>query len=57
MKRERQLAVYDCARTTRAIANAAGKIVFLWQADMKKPRQKGRGGKREGRNKHAGMGH
>lgn len=44
MKRERQLPVMDCARTTRAIANAQGKIVFLWQEDMKRPRRNGRGG-------------
>ena len=50
MKRERQLPVMDCTRTTRAIANAQGKIVFLWQEDMKKPRQNGRGSNTRRRN-------
>lgn len=55
MKRERQLPVLDCTRTTRAIANAQGKIVFLWQDDMKNPRQKRRGKNR--RNRHADVAH
>ena len=50
--------VYDAQRTTRAIADAKGRIVFLYMENMIDPKKKRRGrnrAKRERRHEDAGM--
>ena len=58
MKHGGPYTVHDCHRTTRAIANANGKIVFLYTENMNDPKKRRRGrnrAKRERRHEDAGM--